>query len=160
MQGGGLAGQAVVDQSNVWSLSNISLKNAAILPYGHGTALLAFTKFCPLNGKPLIIMLRAIFINGFVFSENDIVIVIAGPAGLGLGAIEVASSVFKAKVIAVCDSSDSSALIREEGAFQAILMSEGYPNVYKQLKKALGETRAHVIYDAVNPNTLHVFQDL
>lgn len=49
--GGGLAEEAVVDELNCWSLSNISLKNAAILPYGHGTALLAFTKYAPINGK-------------------------------------------------------------------------------------------------------------
>lgn len=48
--GGGLAEQAVVDQMNCWTLSNISLKNAAILPYGHGTALLAFSKYAPING--------------------------------------------------------------------------------------------------------------
>lgn len=49
-EGGGLAEQAVVDQMNCWALSGVSLKNAAILPYGHGTALLAFTKYAPLNG--------------------------------------------------------------------------------------------------------------
>lgn len=49
--GGGLAEEAVVDQMNCWTLSNIALKNAAILPYGHGTALLAFTKYAPIDGE-------------------------------------------------------------------------------------------------------------
>lgn len=48
---GGLAEEAVVDKLDCWTLSNISLKNAAILPYGHGTALLAFTKYSPINGE-------------------------------------------------------------------------------------------------------------
>lgn len=139
--GGGLAEQAVVDQINCWSLPNISLKNAAILPYGHGTALLAFTKYAPID-------------------ENDIVIILAGPAGLGLGAIEIASNVFKARVFAVSDTEDSSSLLRDEGAEKAVCMSEGVPTVYKFLREALGKNRAAVVYDAVGQGHLHTFQDL
>lgn len=95
-----------------------------------------------------------------VIPENDIVIVIAGPGGLGLAAIEVAASVYKAKVIAVCDTEDSSVVIREEGAFQTISMSEGIQKVYKFLRNALGENRAAVIYDAVGQGHLHLLQDL
>uniref|UniRef100_A0A1B0DE66 Alcohol dehydrogenase-like C-terminal domain-containing protein n=1 Tax=Phlebotomus papatasi TaxID=29031 RepID=A0A1B0DE66_PHLPP len=91
--------------------------------------------------------------------ENDTVIVIAGPGGLGLGAIEVASSVYRAKVIAICDTEDSSILIRDEGAFQTICMSEGYPKVYRFLKNALGENRVRCIYDAVGGEALHLLQD-
>lgn len=49
--GGGLAEQAIVGQSDCFPLSIISLKNAAILPYGHGTAYLAFSRYCPINGE-------------------------------------------------------------------------------------------------------------
>lgn len=105
-------------------------------------------------------MLRGLLNYIRSFPENDIVIVLAGPAGLGLGAIEVASSVFKAKVIAVCDTEDSSALIRDEGAYQAVCMSEGIPAVYKFLRNAVGKNRAAVIYDAVGQGHLHTFQDL
>ena len=139
--GGGLAEEAVVDPLNCWPLSDISLKNAAILPYGHGTALLAFTKYAPID-------------------EKDIVIVLSGPAGLGLGAIEIASGVFKAKVYAVSDTEASSSLIRDEGAEKAVCMSEGVPKVYKVLREALGDKRAAVIYDAVGQGHLHTFQDL
>lgn len=85
---------------------------------------------------------------------------VAGPGGLGLGAIEMASSVYKARVIAVSDTEDSSSLIRDEGAEKAISMSEGIPSVYKHLREALGKNRAAVIYDAVGQGLLHVLQDL
>lgn len=95
-----------------------------------------------------------------ILPENDIVIILAGPAGLGLGAIEIAASVFKAKVIAVSDTEDSSSLIRDEGAEKAVCMSEGVPAVYKFLREAIGKNRAAVIYDAVGQGHLHTFQDL
>lgn len=161
--GGGLSEEAVVDQLDCFTLSNISLKNAAILPYGHGTALLAFTKYCPINGKLIVIVPRAEFLIVVLLlclSENDIVVVLAGPGGLGLGAIEIASSVFKARVIAVCDTEDSGSLIRDEGAEKTVSMSKGVPAVYKFLREALGNNRAAVIYDAVGQGHLHTFQDL
>lgn len=49
--GGGLAGEAIVHQLDCWKLSNLSLKDAAILPYGHGTAMLVFNKFSPIDGN-------------------------------------------------------------------------------------------------------------
>lgn len=76
-----------------------------------------------------------------------------------MGAIEVASSVYRAHVIGICDTQDSSILIRDEGAFQTICMSEGYPKVYKFLKNALGTRRAKCIYDAVGGEALHLLQD-
>ncbi|XP_059608010.1 quinone oxidoreductase-like protein 2 [Phlebotomus argentipes] len=137
---GGLASEVILSEMDCFLLSDISLKDAAILPYGHGTAMLTFSKYCPLD-------------------ENDTVIVIAGPGGLGLGAIEVASSVYRARVIAICDTEDSSILIRDEGAFQTICMSEGYAKVYRFLKSALGDRRAKCIYDAVGGEALHLLQD-
>ncbi|GAB0090185.1 quinone oxidoreductase-like protein 2 [Sergentomyia squamirostris] len=138
--GGGLAEECVLDEYDCFLLNDISLKDAAILPYGHGTAMLAFSKYCQLK-------------------EKDTVIVIAGPGGLGLGAIEVASSVYCAKVIALCDTEDSSVLIRDEGAFQTITMSEGYPKVYRFLKNALNGQKVKCIYDAVGGEALHLLQD-
>lgn len=75
----------------------MSTRDAAVLVKGHGTAFLAFTKYSELK-------------------ENDIVIVLAGPAGNGLAAIQIAKNVFKAKVYVICDTDDTSSLIRDEGA--------------------------------------------
>lgn len=58
--GGGLASECVVSENECFPVGSVSLKNAAVLAQGHGTALLAFTKYCELK-------------------ENDCIIVIAGP---------------------------------------------------------------------------------
>lgn len=136
-----MAEECVVSEDECFDVGSVSLKNAAVLLQGHGSALLAFTKFCELK-------------------ENDIVIVIAGPGGNGLAAIQLASSVFKAKVYAICDTEDSSALIREEGAYKSISINEGPSKVYKFLDKALDGKKAKVIYDAVGGGLLHLTVDL
>lgn len=87
-------------------------------------------------------------------------IVIAGPAGNGLAAIQLANSVFKAKVYAICDTEDTSSLIREEGAYKSICISEGYNNVYKFLADALKDKKAQVVYDAAGGDILHIVGDL
>lgn len=86
-------------------------------------------------------------------------IVTAGPGGLGLGAIEVAASVFKAKVIAICDTEDTSSLIRDKGAFNAISASEGLQKVYKNLEKILNGKKAKVGIDAVGNGFLHLLDE-
>lgn len=139
--GGGLAAECVVSEDECFEVGSVSLKNAAVLLQGHGTALLAFTKYCDLQ-------------------ENDIVIVIAGPGGNGLAAIQLASSVFKAKVYAICDTEDTSALIRDEGAHKSISVNEGLTKVYKFLDSSLKEKKAKVVYDAVGGGLLYVTADL
>lgn len=49
-EGGGLASEVILNEFDCFPLGNIPLKDAAILPYGHGTAMLAFSKYCPLDG--------------------------------------------------------------------------------------------------------------
>lgn len=139
--GGGLAEECVVSEEECFDLGSVSLKNAAVLLHGHGSALLAFTKYVELK-------------------ENDIVIVIAGPGGNGLAAIQLANSVFKAKVFAICDTEDSSALIRDEGAYNSISINEGLSKVYKFLDNALEGKKAKVVYDAVGGGLLHLTADL
>lgn len=108
---------------------------------GHGTALLAFTKFYELQ-------------------EGDSIIVICGAGGNGLAAIQLASSVFKAKVYAICDTEDTSALLREEGAYKSISINEGLPSVYKFLASSFKEKKAKVVYDAVGGGLFYVVSDL
>lgn len=64
----------------MWRLpSEIERKDAAIIAYGHSTALYTFSKLTKLK-------------------ENERVMISAGPAGLGLAAVDVAANIFKAKV--------------------------------------------------------------
>lgn len=139
--GGGLAEECVVSEDECFDVSGISLENAAVVLQGHGTALLAFSQYC-------------------VLEENDPVVVIAGPGGNGLAAIQLASRVYKAKVYAICDTEDTSALLRDEGAYKSISINEGPKNVYKFLESALKEKKAKAIYDAVGGETLHIAADL
>lgn len=80
--------------------------------------------------------------------------------GNGLAAIQLANSVFKAKVYAICDTEDTSALIREEGAYKSISIMEGYSAVYKFLAKSFTDKKAKVVYDAAGGGLMHLVADL
>lgn len=139
--GGGLAEECVVSEEECFDVGDVSLKNAAVVLQGHGSALLAFSQYCELQ-------------------EHDIVVVIAGPGGNGLAAIQLANRVYKAKVYAICDTEDTSALLRDEGAYKSISINEGLPKVHKFLEKALSEKKAKVVYDAVGSEVLYLAADL
>lgn len=139
--GGGLAGEAVVNELDCFPTGDVSMKDAAILVNGHATAFLAFTKYCQLE-------------------ENDVVIVIAGPGGNGLAAIQLAKNVFKAKVYVICSADDTSSVIREEGAHKSICVSEGLSKVYKFLEASLKEKKAKLVYDAVGDGLMYLAADL
>lgn len=139
---GGLAEEAVVSEVDCFNCGTVSRKDAAVIVKGHGTAFLAFTKYC---GE---------------IKENDIVIVIAGPAGNGLAAIQIAKNVYKAKVYVICDTDDTSALIRDEGAHKSISVKEGLGKVYRFFEDALKGRKAKLVYDAVGDGLLYVAADL
>lgn len=80
--------------------------------------------------------------------------------GNGLAAIQLANSVFKAKVYAICDTEDTSALIRDEGAYKSISIKEGYSTVYKFLAKSFTDKKAKVVYDAAGGGLIHLVSDL
>lgn len=139
--GGGLAEQSVVSELDCFQIGSVSLKDAALLINGHGTALLAFTKYCELQ-------------------ENDVVIVIAGPGGNGLAAIQLAKNVFKAKVYVICDTEDTSALIRAEGAHKSVSVNVGLSKVYSFLETSMKDTKAKCVYDACGGGLMYVAADL
>jgi NADPH:quinone reductase-like Zn-dependent oxidoreductase len=79
-QGGGLAQEAVVNVDQCWKIPHgLKFQEAAVLPISYGTAVLTFSQFCELK-------------------ENDLVLITAGPAGLGLAALDVCTNLYKAKV--------------------------------------------------------------
>lgn len=139
--GGGLAQQSVVSELDCFQTGDVRLKDAAVLVNGHGTAYLAFTKYCELN-------------------EGDSVIVIAGPGGNGLAAIQLAKNVFKAKVYVVCNTDDTSSVMRDEGAHKTISVNEGLSKVYRFLEKSLKEKKAKLVYDAVGGGLMYLAADL
>lgn len=139
--GGGLAAETVVSELDCFDPGDVSEKHAAVLINGHGSAYLAFTKYCQLK-------------------ENDVVIVIAGAGGNGLAAIQLAKNVFKAKVYVISDTEDMSSLIRDEGAHKSICVSEGLTKVYKFLESSLKGQKARLVYDAVGEGLMYVAADL
>ncbi|XP_052902547.1 quinone oxidoreductase-like protein 2 [Anopheles moucheti] len=139
---GGLISEAVVKNRDVWTVpQSVPLREMAVLPYGHGTALLTFALHCNLK-------------------ENDLILITAGPGGMGLAAIDLAVSVYKATVIAVCDTESSSDLVREKGAHKVVTMTKNnFTKLYKNVKDAMGDKKAKVAYDAVGKGLLHLLAD-
>ncbi|XP_058464557.1 quinone oxidoreductase-like protein 2 [Malaya genurostris] len=138
---GGLTAEVIVKHRDVWTVpSEVPLREMTVIPYGHGTALLTFAVHCPLH-------------------ENDLLLITAGPAGMGLAAIDVAVNVYKAKVIAICDTESSSDLVREKGAYKTISMNKSFTKIYKDIADAMGDKKAKVVYDAVGKGLLHLLAD-
>ncbi|XP_058829482.1 quinone oxidoreductase-like protein 2 [Topomyia yanbarensis] len=138
---GGLTAEVIVKNRDVWTVpSDVPLREMTVIPYGHGTALLTFALHCPLQ-------------------ENDLLLITAGPAGMGLAAIDVAVNVYKAKVIAICDTESSSDLVREKGAYKTVSMGKSFTKLYKDIADAVGDKKAKVAYDAVSKGLLHLLAD-
>ncbi|KAL1401892.1 hypothetical protein pipiens_001002 [Culex pipiens pipiens] len=138
---GGLISEMVVKNRDVWAVPReVPLREMTVMPYGHGTALLTFALHCPLE-------------------QNDLLLITAGPAGMGLAAIDLAVNVYKAKVIAICDTESSSDLVREKGAHKTVSMNKNYTKLYKNIADAMGDKKAKIAYDAVGKGLLHLMAD-
>lgn len=77
-----------MDVDDVWKLpSKVKLKSAAVMLHGHTNAIYTFSHLIKLN-------------------EKFKVVISAGPAGLGLAAIDVCANVFKIKVqyVIICNN--------------------------------------------------------
>ncbi|XP_023029990.1 quinone oxidoreductase-like protein 2 homolog [Leptinotarsa decemlineata] len=125
---GGIAEQCVLDVDDVWRIpSDLERKDAAVIAYGHSTAVYAFSKLASVK-------------------ENERIIISAGPAGLGLAAVDVAANVYAAKVIGLVDTEERGELVREKGAFETLHFSE---KLTKQCMKITENKGASIVYDAV-----------
>lgn len=122
-----------VTTDDIWKLPhNVQLKDAAVIIAGHSLAMLAFSKFV----QP---------------QKDERVVVTAGPAGLGLAAVDVAANVYGAKVLGVTDSEATGELLRERGAFQTLHFDK---KLRGSVLKASGNKGATIIYDAVGAHML------
>lgn len=140
--GGGLSQQCVVDASNCIPLEDkISVQDAVTVLRDYGNAQLAFTKYCQLE-------------------KNDNIIVIAGPGGNGLAAIEVARKIFKANVFVVFYSKNMTPLLRDDLTSIACDAQAGLTKVYTYLDGALRNKKVKAVYDTTASGNLHVVSDL
>lgn len=106
---------------------------------GYANAMLAFSKYIPLE-------------------ENDDIIIIAGPGGDGMAAIEVATKIFKANVLVIFSSKSVDALVRDDNVEKAINTDVGLTKVHTYLKKTDKTFKA--VYDAHDSKLLYVVSDL
>lgn len=69
-----------MDINDIWRIpGDLERKDAAVIAYGHSTALFTFSKLATIK-------------------EKDRVIISAGPAGMGLAAVDIAANVYRAQV--------------------------------------------------------------
>lgn len=140
--GGGLSHQCFVPETECIQIDQrLSQKDATTILQGYSNALLAFTKYAPLK-------------------EGDDIIVVAGPGGDGLAAIDVAHNIFKANVHVVFSSSSVEGLIRDESAHKAINCNVGLTKVYNFFKSTQASKQYKAVYDTYDSQLLHVISDL
>lgn len=84
--------------------------------------------------------------------KDDPVVISAGPAGLGLAAVDVAANVYGAKVIGVVDSNERAELLRETGAFKTIQFDS---KIEKHILAATNKKGPTIVYDAVGEHMLN-----
>lgn len=124
---GGLATECVLDIDDVFRIpTDVTTKDAAAIVYGHTLALYAFSKLSTLK-------------------ENEQVVITAGPAGMGLAAVDVAANIYKTKVIGVTETEDMGELVREKGAFTTVHFS---PKFAREILKKTENKGAKIVYDA------------
>jgi len=132
---GGLAEECVLDIDDVFRIpTEVMLKDAAVIAYGHSVALYTFSKLTNLK-------------------EKDHVVISAGPAGLGLAAVDVAANIYKAHVIGVTHSEEMGDLVRERGAFTTVHFT---PKLAKEILKNTDQKGAKVVYDAAGEEIMEV----
>lgn len=140
--GGGLSQQCFVPETEcIHTDPRLSQENAVAALQGYANALIAFSKYAPIK-------------------ENDDVIIIAGPGGEGLAAVEVAKKIFKANVYVVYASTSVDDLIRDDTVFKAINCNVGLTKVYNFFKNTLSSKKFKAVYNTYDTKLLHVVADL
>lgn len=126
---GGFAEQCVISMQDAWlAPSSVTFKKCVSLADSYATALIGLARRAHLK-------------------EGDTVLITAAAGGLGLAAVDIASHVYRAKVIGVCSTSDKSSLVREKGAWSALVFNPHDLEVtVKDVTKGKG---MKVVFDAV-----------
>lgn len=126
---GGFAEQCIISMNDAWQApSSVSLKKCVSLPDSYATALIGLARRAHLK-------------------EGDSVLITAAAGGLGLAAVDIASHVYRAKVVGVCSTNDKSSLVREKGAWSALVFNPHDLEVtVKDVTKGKG---MKVVFDAV-----------
>ncbi|KAL0099876.1 hypothetical protein PUN28_019952 [Cardiocondyla obscurior] len=126
---GGLAEKCLAEVKDIWkvpsSKSDSSVDLTSILD-SYMTALIALERKVSLN-------------------EDDMILINVGISGIGLAAVDLATNVFRAKVIGVCGSEKWADRAREMGAFAALKYSD--KKLLKQIENIAAERDIKAIFD-------------
>ncbi|XP_072130438.1 tRNA modification GTPase GTPBP3, mitochondrial isoform X1 [Mobula birostris] len=126
---GAMAEQCIVDHKVLWPIDEtISFEMASMLPVSYGTAILALQHRA--NTQP-----------------GETVLVTAAAGAAGLAAMDIASHILNAKVIAAAGTDEKSELALQRGAVAAINYTT--QSLKEEVKKLTGNKGVGVVFDAV-----------
>ncbi|XP_011865602.1 PREDICTED: quinone oxidoreductase-like protein 2 isoform X1 [Vollenhovia emeryi] len=126
---GGLAEQCLAEVEDIWrvpSTRSASSADLASILDSYVTALVALERKVSVD-------------------EDDMILINVGVSGVGLAAVDLATNVFRAKVIGVCATESWADRAREMGAFAAIKYSD--KKLLKQIKGIAAERDIKAIFD-------------
>lgn len=126
---GGLAEKCLAEVEDIWkipSMKSTSSADLASILDNYITALIALERKVSLN-------------------EDDMILINVGVSGIGLAAVDLATNVFKAKVLAVCATENWADRTREMGAFSALKYSD--KKLLKKIENIAAERDIKAIFD-------------
>ncbi|PSN33191.1 Quinone oxidoreductase-like protein 2 [Blattella germanica] len=125
----GEGGLKVGDRVDVWQLPNqVKRAKAVALIDSYTTALIGLSRRAKLQ-------------------ETDTVLITAGGGSLGLAALDIAANLFRAKVIAVCETEEQAAVLRERGAWAALTYNP--KETVRKCDEVTGSRGVRIVFDAV-----------
>ncbi|XP_072758736.1 quinone oxidoreductase-like protein 2 isoform X1 [Anoplolepis gracilipes] len=127
---GGLAEKCLAEVGDIWKVSSeINSINAASILDNYITALIALERKVSID-------------------EDDMILINVGISGIGLAAIDLATNVFRAKVIGICATENGADLAREKGAFASLKYKD--KKLLKQIEEIAAERDIKAIFDDVD----------
>ncbi|XP_070153354.1 quinone oxidoreductase-like protein 2 [Polyergus mexicanus] len=127
---GGLAERCLAEIGDIWKVSSVinSVDAVSILD-SYITALIALERKVNID-------------------EDDMILINVGISGIGLAAIDLATNVYRAKVIGVCATEDGADLARKKGAFASLKYKD--KKLLKQIEGIAAERDITAIFDDVD----------
>ncbi|XP_012220584.1 quinone oxidoreductase-like protein 2 [Linepithema humile] len=127
---GGLADKCLAEVGDIWKAPPMaSSRDAASILDNYITALVALERKVNID-------------------EDDMIIINVGISGVGLAAVDLATNVFKAKVVGVCASEEGAGQVREKGAFASLKYKD--KKLLKQIEEIAAERDIKGIFDDVD----------
>ncbi|KAL6257753.1 hypothetical protein P5V15_011336 [Pogonomyrmex californicus] len=125
---GGLAEKCLAEIEDIWKVSSMKLASMDLVSVldNYITALTALERKVSLN-------------------EDDMILINIGISGVGLAAVDLATNVFRAKVIGVCATEDGADRARKIGAFMALKYKD--KKLLKQIEEIAAERGIKAIFE-------------